>query len=230
MRIPQMVLIGAAVLALDLLAILLLFGEAPKAAALAYQFSTLLGALGGMEALHWMATRSPWAVPASEPPREGGGLGARMRAVPWTNREWLRSALLRLLSGGVVAFLVMGLPFLVPHPHLPAWAWIPYLMLLMQVSRMAAPGVSAWFLAPLLLFSSAVPASARDRLHAGLASGLSLLALLGLYLKAGSPGLLDFVAWVAPLALNPAHHAYGLLVGGLVWWKAAWLSRWMSGD
>ena len=230
MRIPQMVLVGAAVLALDLLAVLLLFGESPKAAALAYQFSTLVGALGGMEALHWMATRSPWALPASEPAREDRSLRARMQAVPWTDREWLRSALLRLLSGGQVAFLAMLVPFLVPQHHLPPWAWIPYLMLIMQVSRMAAPGLSAWFLAPLVLFSSSVPASPRDRFHAGLASALSALAVLGFYLKSGSPPLVEFLAWVTPLALNPAHHAYGLLVGGLVWWKAARLSRWMGGD
>ena len=226
MGIPRMVLVVAAVAGLDALAVGLLVVEAPTAAALLYHLSTLLGALGGMEALHWMATGSPWAAPGL--PSQEAGARARMQAIPWADREWLRSAVLRLQSGGVVAFLALALVFALPLGHLPSWAWLPMLLLLMQFSRLAGPGVSAVLLAPVVLASSPVPPSASDRFHGGLAAGLSALALGLLYLRAGSPPPLDFLVSLGALALNPAHHAYGLLVGGLVWWKVAWVSRWMG--
>lgn len=227
MGIPRMVLVGAAVLALDALAILLLVLEEHLGAALLYQLSTVLGALGGMEALHWMATRSPWAPPGVAD-REAATLRNRMQAVPWGDREWLRAAILRLLSGGVLAFFLLTVIFLFPPHRLPPWAYLPYLLLLLQLGRLAGPGVSASVLAPLVLFSSPVPSSPRDRFHAGLAAGLSLLALALLYVKAGSPPPADFLANLVLVALNPANHAYSLMIGGIVWWKATWVARWMG--
>lgn len=228
MGFPRMVLVGAAVLVLDLAALGLLVTEAPQGAVLVFHLSTLIGAMGGMEALSWMARSSPWALPAAADQPEEPGFRGRMAAVPWADRAWLRSAILRLLSGGSLAFALLTLIFMFPPDRLHPAAVIPFLLLLLQFVRLSAPGVSAVVLAPLVLAAAEEPATPRDRFHAALAAGLSLVALGLLYVKAGSPPPVEFLGRMALVALNPAFHAYGLLIGGIVWWKAAWISRWMG--
>lgn len=230
MGFPRMVLMGAAVLIMDLGALALLVTEAPQGAVLLFHLSTLVGALGGMEALSWMARSSPWALPEAADAPEDASFRGRMANVPWANRAWLRSAVLRLLSGGSLVFAVLTVVFMFPPHRLHPMVVVPFLLLLLQFIRMSAPGVSACVLAPLVLLSAEEPATPRDRFHAALAAGLSVLALALLYLKAGTPHPVEFLSQMALVAMNPAFHAYGLMMGGIVWWKAAWISRWMGRD
>lgn len=228
MGFPRMALMAGGVLLLDLGALALLISEAPQAAGLVFHLSTVVGALGGMEALSWMARSSPWALPAAAERPEEPGLRGRMAQVPWADRVWLRSAILRLLSGGAVTFTLLTVLFMLGPERLHPALYVPFLLLLLQFLRLSAPGVSAFALAPLVLAAAEQPATPRDRFHAALAGGCSLFSLALLYLQAGAPPALDFLAHLALTALNPAFHAYGLLIGGMFWYKVGWVTRWMN--
>lgn len=228
MAFPRMLWLAALVVALDVaLIVAVLMAPGSQLPSLLFHVGTLVGALGGMEALHWVATRSPWrweGLPADEP--DAATLACRMRQVPWSDLNWLRSAVLRLLSGATVAFTACLAIVFLPGPEGPLV--VPWLMVLIQLTRLAPAGLSAVVVAPLVLLAGDRPATARDRLHAALAGGLSLAVLAFLYVRADQPPIGPFLLSLALVSLNPAGHAYGLLIGGVAWWKLCWVSRYMS--
>lgn len=191
----------------------------------------LVGAWGGIEGLHWMATGSLWKL--GEPAEGGSGLSGYLR------RRWQGIArgsvaawsplVLRLFSGACLSWAVLAVVFWAGNrvpPTLPSVVLL--ITILVQVARLVPLGGAALYLVP--LFFALGRRGAREQFHAALALGCSLVGVVVLYALFGEGTWQQFVRQVLQASLYPPGLLYGFMVGATVWWKLQALSEWKSPD
>lgn len=192
----------------------------------------LVGAWGGVEGLHWMATGSLWRL--GEPALGGSGLSGYLR------RRWQgisRGSLaawsplaLRLFSGACLAWAILIVVFWAGNRLPPALPTVVlFLAIMVQVARLVPLGGAALYLVPLFFWLGR--RTGREQFHAALALGCSLVGAAVLYCLFGEDvGWREFLRLLLRASLYPPGLLYGFMVGATVWWKLQALSEWKSPD
>ncbi len=234
-RVPGLLLWSLLALAIDLIVCLMLAGGDNGAGALMlFQLGGFLGYLGGVEALTWMATDSPWAR-AREPrsldelrqalrgqvePLPQGYLNRRMAMLRrWDFVGW-RGYGLRLMSGASLVWLFATLFLFYLAPRCPEnLLFLAYWSLLLFI-RMVALGCAATFLVPILLVAVPRRPTPGELFHAALGSGASFLVLLQVW-AVNKPPAGDFMAAVLQAGCNFWGWPYAVMIGGLLWYVVA---------
>ncbi len=234
-RVPGLLLWGLLALAIDLVVCLMLAGGDNGAGVfMLFQLGGFLGYLGGVEALTWMATDSPWAR-ARDPrsldePRQAlrgqieplprGYVNRRLAMLRrWDFAAW-RGYALRLMSGASLVWLSATLFLFYLAPHCPEkLVFLAFWSLLLFI-RLVPLGCAAAFLVPILLVAVPRRPTPGELFHAALASGASSLVLLQVW-TVNKPPVGDFLAAILQAGCNFWGWPYAVMIGGLLWYVVA---------